>query len=64
MNQRQINCRAYVMAQELLDLCQNLLDPENRQSAFEAFYELSKRHLEAFRLEQERMMMRLRPMQN
>ena len=64
MKQRQINCRAYVMAQELLDLCQNLLDPENRQSAFEAFYELSKRHLEAFCLEQERMMMRLRPMQN
>jgi hypothetical protein len=64
MNQRQINCRAYVMAQELLDLCQNLLDPENRQSAFEAFYELSKRRLEAFCLEQERMMMRLRPMQN
>ncbi len=64
MNQRQVNARAYVMAQELVDLCQNLLDPENRQSAFEAFYEVSKRHLEAFCLEQERMLARLRPMNN
>jgi hypothetical protein len=64
MNQRQVNARAYVMAQELLDLCQNLLDPENRQMAFEAFYELSKRHLECFCLEQERMLARLRPLKN
>jgi hypothetical protein len=64
MNQRQVNARAYVMAQELVDLCQNLLDPENRQSAFEAFYEVCKRHLEAFCLEQERMLARLRPLKN
>jgi hypothetical protein len=64
MNQRQVNARAYVLAQELVDLCQNLLDPENRQSAFEAFYEVSKRHLETFCLEQERMLARLRPLKN
>lgn len=64
MNQRQVNARAYLMAQELVDLCQNLLDPENRQSAFESFFELSKRHLECFVLEHERMLSRLRPLQN
>lgn len=64
MNQRQVNARAYVMAQELVDLCQNLLAPEERQMAFEAFYEASKRHLECFCLEQERMLARLGPLRN
>ena len=64
MNQRQVNSRSFVMAQELVDLCQNLIAPEDSHIAFEAFFDLSKRHLEAFCLEQERMMMRLRPMQN
>ena len=64
MNQRQVNSRSFVMAQELVDLCQNLIEPQDRGMAFDAFFELSKRHLEAFCLEQERMMMRLRPMQN
>jgi hypothetical protein len=64
MNQRQVNRRAFVMAQELVDLCSNLLEPEQRQMAFEAFYELSKRHLECFIIEHQRMLDRLRPFRN
>lgn len=64
MNQRTINSRAFVMAQGLLDLCGNILRPEERQDAFEEFFELCRNGLTAFCIEQERMTRRLNPTQN
>jgi hypothetical protein len=64
MNQRLINTYSMLGAQECVDLCQNIIAPEDRQMAFGAFYEIWKRHIEAFCLEEERMLQRLRPMNN
>jgi len=64
VNQRQVNTRSILIGQELVEVCGNILDPSERQAAFEAFYEVCKRHLELFCLEQEQMQRRLRPMSN
>jgi hypothetical protein len=64
MNQRMMNARAFVMTQELVDLCQNILAPEERQMAFEAFFDVCKNHLEVICIEQDRMQRRLRPLNN
>ncbi len=61
VHQRKINSGAISMAQELVDLCENVLDPSERQVAFEAFYFVCRRGLESVCLEHEDIRKRLKP---
>ena len=61
---RRINTGAIAMAQELVELLENLLDQSERQVAFTAFHEVCKRGLESVCLELESILKRLKPSSN
>lgn len=63
-NQRLINFRALLMAQEILDSLGACLREEERRDAFDVFFRLCKSGLESFCVEQERMQRRLKPNSN
>ena len=64
VNHRVINTHALLIGQQLVDLCENILTPEERQVAFEAFFQCVREGLEAAVLEHQHILKRLRPLDN
>ena len=64
MNQRLINETAFSMAASLLAIVQNCIRPEEQRDAFREFYDLCKTNLEAYQIQAERMLQRLKPSKN